>query len=68
MFGPSRKQLYRELTRRTEHYERVIADLNDRLANAYGRPWNVPPADLQDREMEKVERLWTPTPEQESLS
>lgn len=67
MFGPSRRQLYRELQRRTEHYEQVIRDLNDRLAAAYGRPWNVAPADLQEKPAETRDREWVFAPEQEPI-
>jgi hypothetical protein len=68
MFGPSRRTLYRELLRRTEHYERIIESLNDRLAAAYGRPWNVPPADLTSPDPEPQARKWVWSPEQEPVT
>ena len=38
-----REQL-REANRREREKDRVIADLHDRLAHAYGQDWNLSPA------------------------
>lgn len=37
-----REQLH-EANRREREKDRIIAELHDRLADAYGKPWTLPP-------------------------
>lgn len=66
MFRRTESARERALLRLIESQQRIIENLNDRLALAHGNPWNLPPHPLEPiPEAEYVPPEWTAAPEQE---
>lgn len=47
MFGPSKKQLWRQIREERAQHRLEIGNLLDRLAAANDRPWTLPPRPVE---------------------
>lgn len=52
MLGPSKRDLLRIIERERAQHRQEIAGLLDRLADACGKPWTLPPRPVEDPEPE----------------
>lgn len=48
MFGPSKRELVRMIERERQAHRLEVANLLDRLADAHGHPWTLPPRPAAD--------------------
>lgn len=61
MLGPSKRELLRIIEQERKQHRGELSGLLDRLANAQGQPWTLPPREAAP---EPEPRLWSASPEQ----
>lgn len=57
MFGPSKRDLLRELVRERTQHRAEIQNLLDRIADISGKPWTLPPrpaVELREPEPQEI--------------